>query len=240
MLDQSWRKVLASFEESPIWAEHFARILFKTRDSLSTDSERDKLDALVAALFPYTFFGSACRHLFGHYLWGTLDPGDDPVSAAFYYPPWFCGTDHQYQSPIERDAYRVWKQSRRCLDLPYLKKRQIELNEKPKVMGRVVCRKPKSLAAKLLAIRQIHRETESWVAALLRLQHSARISEYESGCRIPSLPRLLHYSRIAGVPLEHIVDDELDLDTFKRGIMLSQVVRENSASHDDNAVRAVS
>jgi len=235
MLEQSWRKALASFEESPIWAEHFVRILFKTRDSLSTGDERDNLDALVAALFPYTFFGAACRHLFGHYLWGTLDPGDDPVSAAFYYPPWTRGIN-QYQSQIERDAYRIWKQSRRCLDLPYLKKRQIELNEKPKVMGSVVCRKPKYLAAKLLAIRQAYGGTESWVASLLRLQPSARISDYECGRRIPSLPRLLHYSRIAGVPLEHIVDDELDLVTFKRELMLTKSVRENSVGGSD-AVR---
>jgi transcriptional regulator with XRE-family HTH domain len=35
----------------------------------------------------------------------------------------------------------------------------------------------------------------------------ARISEYESGVREPSLLTLLAYATVAGVHLEHIVDD---------------------------------
>ena len=38
-----------------------------------------------------------------------------------------------------------------------------------------------------------------------------RISEYESGRREPSLSMLLAYARIAGVHLEQIVDDNLEL-----------------------------
>jgi transcriptional regulator with XRE-family HTH domain len=37
------------------------------------------------------------------------------------------------------------------------------------------------------------------------------ISEFESGAREPSLPVLLQYARVAGVPMEALVDDELDL-----------------------------
>jgi transcriptional regulator with XRE-family HTH domain len=38
-----------------------------------------------------------------------------------------------------------------------------------------------------------------------------RISEYELGKREPPLPILLRYARVAGVPTEVLIDDELDL-----------------------------
>ncbi|MDQ3743428.1 MAG: helix-turn-helix domain-containing protein [Acidobacteriota bacterium] len=38
-----------------------------------------------------------------------------------------------------------------------------------------------------------------------------RISEYERGIREPPLPILLRYARVAGVPTEVLIDDELDL-----------------------------
>jgi hypothetical protein len=41
--------------------------------------------------------------------------------------------------------------------------------------------------------------------------HSGRISEYESDIREPSLLLLLAYARVAGVHLEQIVDDDLEL-----------------------------
>ena|ERR1044072_8449845 len=41
--------------------------------------------------------------------------------------------------------------------------------------------------------------------------HPGRISEYESSMREPSLLMLLAYARLAGVHLEEIVDDDLEL-----------------------------
>lgn len=38
-----------------------------------------------------------------------------------------------------------------------------------------------------------------------------RISDYERGEREPPLPILLRYARVAGVPTEALIDDELDL-----------------------------
>ena len=38
-----------------------------------------------------------------------------------------------------------------------------------------------------------------------------RISDYERGEREPPLPILLRYARVAGVPTEVLIDDELDL-----------------------------
>jgi transcriptional regulator with XRE-family HTH domain len=40
---------------------------------------------------------------------------------------------------------------------------------------------------------------------------SARVSEYESGIREPSLLTILAYSRAAGIPVEKIIDDELTI-----------------------------
>jgi hypothetical protein len=38
-----------------------------------------------------------------------------------------------------------------------------------------------------------------------------RISDYELGKREPPLPILLRYARVAGVQMEVLVDDEMDL-----------------------------
>jgi hypothetical protein len=40
---------------------------------------------------------------------------------------------------------------------------------------------------------------------------SARVSEYESGTRVPSLLTVLAYSRAAAIPVEKIIDDELTI-----------------------------
>jgi transcriptional regulator with XRE-family HTH domain len=72
--------------------------------------------------------------------------------------------------------------------------------------------KPKHLAAKLLAIRQRLGVSQSEMVRLLNTHlTSARISEYESGAREPSLMTVLAYSRAARVRVERIIDDDLDL-----------------------------
>jgi hypothetical protein len=38
-----------------------------------------------------------------------------------------------------------------------------------------------------------------------------RISDYELSKRVPPLPLILQYARVAGAHMEDIVDDELDL-----------------------------
>jgi hypothetical protein len=40
---------------------------------------------------------------------------------------------------------------------------------------------------------------------------SARVSEYESGIREPSLLTILAYSRAANISVERIIDDELTI-----------------------------
>ena len=82
-------------------------------------------------------------------------------------------------------------------------------------MGRSRRPQPRRLAAKLLEIRE--RLDLSQTQMVKRLGEAGgslqpgHISEFESGGREPSLLVLLQYSRIAGVPMEALVDDELKL-----------------------------
>jgi len=72
--------------------------------------------------------------------------------------------------------------------------------------------KPQHLSAKLLAIRQKLKLSQSQLIARLgRDLSTSRISEYESGTRIPSLLTLLAYARVARVRVEVLIDDKLDL-----------------------------
>jgi transcriptional regulator with XRE-family HTH domain len=72
--------------------------------------------------------------------------------------------------------------------------------------------KPKKLAAKLKVIRQ--RLGLSQTEMVQRLEFAGyygRISEYELGRRVPSVLTLLAYARTAGILMEEIVDDQLEL-----------------------------
>ena len=74
--------------------------------------------------------------------------------------------------------------------------------------------KPKRLAEKLRQIRLALGLSQTEMLNRLDLKESmryARISEYELGVREPSLLTLLAYSRAAGVHMEVLADDELDL-----------------------------
>jgi transcriptional regulator with XRE-family HTH domain len=82
-------------------------------------------------------------------------------------------------------------------------------------MGRGKRVVPDKLPAKLLAIRE--RLDLSQVQMFRRLgklrsrAHASHISGYEQGIREPPLDVLLQYARVAGVPVEVLIDDELDL-----------------------------
>ena len=74
--------------------------------------------------------------------------------------------------------------------------------------------KPDRLAEKLRAIRVGLGLSQTEILRRLGLEekmHYSRISEYEQGSREPSLLTLLEYARVAGLHLEDIVDDGLDL-----------------------------
>ena len=74
--------------------------------------------------------------------------------------------------------------------------------------------KPARLAEKLRAIRLALGLSQTEMFSRLGVEGSvryARVSEYETGAREPSLMTLLQYARLAGVHVEALIDDELDL-----------------------------
>ncbi|MGA9772326.1 MAG: helix-turn-helix transcriptional regulator [Blastocatellia bacterium] len=82
-------------------------------------------------------------------------------------------------------------------------------------MGTARRPRPTRLATKLKEVRsKLDLTQEQMVKKLtstkIRLK-PGHISEYESDKREPPLPVLLQYARLAGVPMEVLVDDDLDL-----------------------------
>lgn len=72
--------------------------------------------------------------------------------------------------------------------------------------------RPKYLPEKLRTIRQRLGLSQSEVAKLLKFKTSyARVSEYESGFREPNLLVLLRYSQLAGVHVETLINDKVEL-----------------------------
>jgi transcriptional regulator with XRE-family HTH domain len=74
--------------------------------------------------------------------------------------------------------------------------------------------RPKRLAEKLRYIRASLDLTQEELLRRLDIEGLAtqsKISEFESGKRDPSLLILLQYSRLAGVHMEDLVDDQTDL-----------------------------
>ena len=79
-------------------------------------------------------------------------------------------------------------------------------------MGRSRRNKPKKLSQKLLAIRKRLNLSQTEMAKALQLKvHYSAVSNYELGTREPDLLIVLRYSRLADVPMETIVDDQLAL-----------------------------
>lgn len=74
---------------------------------------------------------------------------------------------------------------------------------------------PDRLAAKLLEIRERLDLNQTQMFRRLDVRRSriyeSHISSYERGTREPPLDVLLQYSRVAGVLMEALIDDELDL-----------------------------
>jgi transcriptional regulator with XRE-family HTH domain len=79
-------------------------------------------------------------------------------------------------------------------------------------MGRKARLRPKRLAEKLRQIRLGLGLSQTEMHDRLGFDiHYSRISEYELGKNEPALPILLKYARIAGVIVDVLIDDELDL-----------------------------
>lgn len=81
-------------------------------------------------------------------------------------------------------------------------------------MGRTPREKPARLAEKLAYIRKaLDLSQEELIRRLDLNPYLTReeISKYERGLRVPSLPTLLKYARAAGLIVDDLIDDEVDL-----------------------------
>lgn len=81
-------------------------------------------------------------------------------------------------------------------------------------MGKKARQKPKRLAEKLVQIRTALGLSQSEMLRRLDVEDQidyTAISKYELGRNEPSLIILLRYARVAGVHMETLVDDEMDL-----------------------------
>ena len=82
-------------------------------------------------------------------------------------------------------------------------------------MGRARRPKPARLASKLLQIRTQLGLTQEQMLEHLNYKKSplyaSQISDFEQGKREPPLLVLLQYSRVSGVPMEILIDDEADV-----------------------------
>jgi transcriptional regulator with XRE-family HTH domain len=81
-------------------------------------------------------------------------------------------------------------------------------------MARGTREKPERLSEKLLAIRKMLELSQTGMLKRLGAEERMayyRISEFETGRGEPSLIILLEYARVAGVCVDVLIDDELDL-----------------------------
>ena len=101
-------------------------------------------------------------------------------------------------------------------------------------MGKGSRLKPERLAEKLREIRLALGLSQSEMHRRLGLEDDVEytnISKYELGRNEPPLTTLLSYARVAGVHLEDIVDDELDLPGKLPGKVRYQGIRRSSKSN---------
>lgn len=100
-------------------------------------------------------------------------------------------------------------------------------------MGKRARLKPKRLAEKLVHIRNALGLSQSEMHRRLGLEElidPKRISDYELGNSEPPLPVILQYSRAAGVHMEALADDELDLPDELPGTIRHDTIKRQYAS----------
>lgn len=81
-------------------------------------------------------------------------------------------------------------------------------------MGRIPREQPSRLTEKLIYIRKTMNLSQDEMVRRLGLEDRLlreEISKYERGLRTPSLLTLLKYARAAGLIVDDLIDDEVDL-----------------------------
>ena len=98
-------------------------------------------------------------------------------------------------------------------------------------MARPPRRKSERLGEKLLQIRAALGLSQREILRLLGYEEAIyynRISDYELNKRTPPFPLVLEYARVAGVHMEDIVDDELDLPAKLPGKVRYEGIKRSS------------
>lgn len=88
-------------------------------------------------------------------------------------------------------------------------------------MGLAPRPKPERLAEKLRQIRETMQLSQNQMVAHLGLAdviYRNNISGFETGERLPSLPILLAYARVAGICMDVLINDELNLPDRLPGV----------------------
>ncbi|MGI8654578.1 MAG: helix-turn-helix domain-containing protein [Pyrinomonadaceae bacterium] len=101
--------------------------------------------------------------------------------------------------------------------------------------------RPERLAEKLRQIRSAFGLSQTQMLRRLGAGEDiayTRISAYELGTNEPTLMILLQYARVAGVPMEVLVDDDLDLPERLPGTAKHEEIKRNFASHRTSKRRA--
>ena len=100
-------------------------------------------------------------------------------------------------------------------------------------MARPPRRKSDRLGEKLLQIRTALGLSQREMLRLLGYEEAIyynRISDYELSKRVPPFPLVLEYARVAGVHMEDIVDDDLELPERLPGKVRSEGIKRSSPS----------
>jgi transcriptional regulator with XRE-family HTH domain len=107
-------------------------------------------------------------------------------------------------------------------------------------MGSKVRPKPDRLAEKLVQIRERLGLSQSEMVARMQLQDVIaynKISDYERATREPTLPILLKYAQAAGVCVDVLIDDELELPAKLPSTPIHPATHTHSASKQPQAKR---
>ena len=100
--------------------------------------------------------------------------------------------------------------------------------------------RPERLAEKLLQIRNALGLSQTEMQRRLEAEEDipyTRISDYELNKNEPPLTILLQYARVAGVPTEVLIDDELDLPDNLPGPTDHEEIRRKFASRRKRATK---
>lgn len=99
-------------------------------------------------------------------------------------------------------------------------------------MGRATRPRPKRLSEKLLYIRATLDLSQNGMIRHLGLSNELTqdyISAYERGVREPPLPVLLKYAQAAGIYVDVLIDDEVDIPSRLPAVPKSEGVKRKSA-----------